>query len=134
MVSKKGRQGDKTKLPVATVAYYGPDDKISTKVAVGIIERWGKGPTELKRWTGSDVVNDPGVVKEVTEFIRPHGAKSVIVTDGIIGCPHEEGIDFPEGKDCPHCPFWRGKQGIAGSNNRRFMSKLAETGTDVRPH
>jgi hypothetical protein len=29
----------------------------------------------------------------------------------VIGCPHEEGIDFPEGQECPYCPFWRGKQG-----------------------
>jgi len=33
-----------------------------------------------------------------------------VVTDGIIGCPHEEGIDFPVGEGCPYCPFWRGKQ------------------------
>jgi hypothetical protein len=22
------------------------------------------------------------------------------------GCPHEEGIDYPEGEPCPQCPFW----------------------------
>ena len=32
-----------------------------------------------------------------------------------MGCPHEEGEDFPEGEDCPFCPFWKGKQG----SNRR---------------
>jgi len=32
-------------------------------------------------------------------------------TGGNIGCPHEEGLDFPEGEDCPFCPFWKGKQG-----------------------
>ena len=25
--------------------------------------------------------------------------------------PHEEGLDFPNGEDCPFCPFWKGKQG-----------------------
>ncbi len=113
MVRKGSDRGNKTKLPVATVAYYGPDDKVSTKVAVGIIEHLGKEPVELKRWVGKDVANDPHIAKEVTDFIRQRGAKSVVMTDGNMGCPHEEGIDFPEGKDCPYCPFWRGKQGIA---------------------
>lgn len=100
-------------MPVATVAYYGPDDKVSTKVAVGIIKQLGKEPVELRRWVGKDVVNDPQIVEEVTDFIKQRGAKSVVVTDGNMGCPHEEGIDFPKGKDCPYCPFWRGKQGTA---------------------
>ena len=113
MVPKGSGRGNRTKLQVATVAYYGPDDKVSTKVAVGIIEHLERGPVQLKRWGGNDVVNDPLIVKEVTDFIRQRGAKSVVVTDGNMGCPHEEGIDFPVGKDCPYCPFWRGKQGTA---------------------
>jgi hypothetical protein len=36
-------------------------------------------------------------------------------TDRNMGCPHEEGEDFPDGEDCPFCPFWAGKQG----SNRR---------------
>ena len=95
---------------MATVAYYGPDDKMPTEVAVGIVKRWGEEPEELKRWWGKDVARDLGIQKEVDDFIKAHGAKSVVVTDGIIGCPHEEGIDFPLGRDCPYCPFWRGKQ------------------------
>jgi hypothetical protein len=37
-----------------------------------------------------------------------HGVKSVVMTDGIIGCPHEEGVDY-QGPTCPHCPFWAGR-------------------------
>ncbi|MFC1971365.1 hypothetical protein ACFLV0_05525 [Chloroflexota bacterium] len=33
-----------------------------------------------------------------------------MVTEGIIGCPHEEDMDFTPGQECPYCPFWRGKQ------------------------
>ena len=51
-MGKKSKQGGKAKLPVATVAYYGPDDKTPTKVAVGIVKRWGEEPAELKRWWG----------------------------------------------------------------------------------
>jgi hypothetical protein len=32
--------------------------------------------------------------------------KEVVMTGGIVGCPHEEGIDYPLGEDCPHCPYW----------------------------
>ena len=45
------------------------------------------------------------------DFFLEHGVKSVVMTDRNMGCPHEEGPDFPQGEDCPFCPFWRGKQG-----------------------
>ena len=31
-----------------------------------------------------------------------------MTSDRIIGCPHEEGIDYPMGRTCPRCPFWAG--------------------------
>src|SRR5438270_621056 len=41
--------------------------------------------------------------------------QTVAMSEGNLGCPHEEGEDFPLGGDCPFCPFWKGKQG----SNRR---------------
>ncbi len=108
--SKSNKQHRKAELPVATVAYYGPDDKTPTKIAVGIVTEWGKEPAELKRWWGKDVARDLRIQREVADYIKQHGARSVVITEGIIGCPHEEGIDFPIGQDCPFCPFWTGKQ------------------------
>jgi hypothetical protein len=99
------------KYPIATVAYYGPDDKTVTKIAVGIIEAEDAEPL-VKRWVGPDVMTNRKAQIEMVGFIQAHGAQQVVMTDGIIGCPHEEGIDFPEGQECPYCPFWRGKQGI----------------------
>ncbi len=119
-MSKKGRRRERARLPVATVAYYGPDDKIATKVAVGIVNEWGKGPVELKRWWGQDVARDAGIQRQIADFIRAHGARSVAITEGIIGCPHEEGIDFPSGQECPYCSFWRGKQ----QDDRASVSRL----------
>jgi hypothetical protein len=52
---------------------------------------------------------------EMKDFFLQHGVKSVAMSDGNMGCPHEEGLDFPHGEDCPFCPFWKGKQG----SNRR---------------
>jgi hypothetical protein len=37
-------------------------------------------------------------------FLKTHAVRSPVVADGIIGCPHEEGVDYPEGKYCPQCP------------------------------
>ena len=56
-------------------------------------------------------VTRPGVVGS---HLR-HGVKQVAMSQGNLGCPHEEGEDFPLGEDCPFCPFWKGKQG----SNRR---------------
>jgi hypothetical protein len=48
------------------------------------------------------------VRREIQEFFKTHDVQSVVATDGNMGCPHEEGEDFPVGGDCP---FWKGKQG-----------------------
>jgi hypothetical protein len=60
-----------------------------------------------------DVRNDPTIAREILEFIQEHGALSVAVSDGIMGCPHQEGIDY-EGEWCPVCDFWRGRDRFTG--------------------
>ena len=66
----------------------------------------------MERWRGPDVATSPQVAAEIGAFLETHNVRRVAMTDGIIGCPHEEGIDFPAGQECPYCPFWKGKQGI----------------------
>ncbi len=98
------------KYPVGTVALYGPDDKITTKIAAGVILHDG-AEAIIKRWVATDVTTSPKVQQELNDFFLEHGVKSVVMTDRNMGCPHEEGPDFPRGEDCPFCPFWKGKQG-----------------------
>ena len=98
------------RFPVGTVALYGPDDKKTTKIAAGVIVRAGAEPT-MKRWVGTDVTTNPRGQKELQAFFQQHGVQSVVMSEGNMGCPHEEGEDFPVGQDCPFCPFWKGKQG-----------------------
>jgi hypothetical protein len=88
-----------------------PEDKVATKVAVGIVEREGAEVSTMERWFSedADVRMDPAVEAAVIQFITQHKVKSVVLTDGIIGCPHEETIDYPEGTTCPECPFWAGR-------------------------
>lgn len=54
---------------------------------------------------------DPDVSKQIREMFEIYKVARVAAFRGIMGCPHEEEVDFPLGEDCPYCPFWRGKQG-----------------------
>jgi hypothetical protein len=114
-LEKKARRGFRG-YPVATVAYYGPDDKVATKVAVGIISREDGDVESLERWFSEkgDVRFDQTIHSQILAFIREHNARSVVVTDGTIGCPHEEGIDYPEEESCPQCPYWADRDRWSG--------------------
>jgi|SRR5665213_2558467 len=108
-----GKKSGKGKYPIGTVAYYGPDDKTCTKITAGVVRDQKGADIILERFVGTGVYGDPKVAKQLAAFFVKHMVKQVVVTDGVIGCPHEEGEDFPNGEDCPFCPFWRGKQGTA---------------------
>jgi hypothetical protein len=110
--ARKGFRG----YPVATVAYYGPDDQFASKVAVGIMLQEDGEVAFLERWFAQDqdVRLDPRINQEIVAFTRQHQVKSVVMADRIIGCPHEEGIDYPEGESCPQCPFWAGRDRWTG--------------------
>ncbi|MGH6895621.1 MAG: hypothetical protein ACREJ5_03625 [Geminicoccaceae bacterium] len=103
---KKARRGFRG-YPAATIAFYGPDDRRASKVAVGILLGADQEAAELRRWTSAakDLRDDPEIGAAVLDFIARFEVKTVAMTDRIIGCPHEEGID-DEGPICPSCPFW----------------------------
>jgi hypothetical protein len=105
--AKRGFQG----YPIATVCFYGPTDEVATKVAVGIVRSEGASADPLERWFSEhhDVRHDAELEAEVARFILSHEVKSVVMTDGIIVCPHEEVIDYPEGTSCQKCPYWAGR-------------------------
>ena len=86
--------------PVATIAYYGPDDKNATKVSVGIVPHEDAEPSILEKWFNedNDIRKDKAINKEIIAFIKENRAKSVVMADRILGCPHEEGIDYPDGQ------------------------------------
>jgi hypothetical protein len=48
------------------------------------------------------------IAAELADWLRTQGIKDTLRYDRIIGCPHEEGIDYPMGRICPRCPFWSG--------------------------
>jgi hypothetical protein len=98
--------------PIATVALYGPTDKLASKIVVSIFLSENNEPHFLQRWFSDgelDVRHDPAIGEQVLAFVKTHAPRSTLVTDRIIGCPHEEGIDYPEGASCPRCPYWAGR-------------------------
>lgn len=112
---KKAERGFRG-YPVATIAYYGPDNIRASKISVGIIASEGAEPDSMKKWfsESGDVRNDDSILAGIIEFLRAHAVKSVVTVDRIIGCPHEEGIDYPAGEKCPMCPFWANRDRFSG--------------------
>jgi len=100
--------------PAATMAVYGPDDRRATKMVVAIVGSAKAEPGPMRKWVSwlTDVRADKKVAQELKEFLKEHRVKRDIAVERIIGCPHEEGLDYPEGMKCPLCPFW--------SNRNRF--------------
>jgi len=111
---KRARRGFRG-YPIATVALYGPNDTTATKLTVGIFTAENVEVTDLRRWfsEGADIRNDAGVAEEVLALIEAAGVMSIVMTERIIGCPHEEGIDY-DGPTCPSCPFWAGRDRWTG--------------------
>jgi hypothetical protein len=108
--AKKGMRG----WPVATIAFYGPDLSRASKVAVGIVQYENAEP-EMREWTleSGDVRLDQAIALEILKFIEEYGALSVVMSDGIMGCPHQQGVDY-EGEWCPVCEFWHGRDRFTG--------------------
>jgi hypothetical protein len=104
----RGFQG----YPLGTVAFYGPDNQRASKVAVGIVHREGQDVREMEKWISeiSDVRYDDVIGQQVLAFLQQHGVRTVVTGSGILGCPHEEGIDYPDSEACPRCPYWAGRE------------------------
>jgi hypothetical protein len=109
-LGKKVEQGFRG-YPIATIAFYGPTAETATKIAVGIFKEENRDADPLERWVSheSDIRSDTVIGEQIAAFIKAQDVRSVVVTEGIIGCPHEEGVDYPEGKSCPQCPYWSGR-------------------------
>ena len=95
----------KSNFPFGTIAYYGPDDKTVSKIVAAVLADENTNPI-LKKWTGDGIAQNPETASEIGKFFQEQQVTNVVMTEGIIGCPHEEGVDYPIGESCPHCPFW----------------------------
>jgi hypothetical protein len=93
-----------------TVVFYGPDRDRATKVAVSVIQSQGAEP-DLRRWfsEAGDVRKEDAILSGMTAYLRASAVHSIAMVDRIMGCPHEEGTDYPMGESCPRCPYWEGR-------------------------
>jgi hypothetical protein len=116
--------GKRGEYPLATLAYYGPDDALATKLVVAVVRTPDDEEGPLHRWIthAGDIREDATIAAEVESFLKQHRVKQRIITEQIIGCPHEEGKDYPEGGECPHCPFWHNRDRFT----RRLLSETPE--------
>ena len=114
--AKRGLRG----WPLATVAFYGPNLSQATKAAVGIIPSENAEAEEMRAWhvLHGDIQEDVSISQEIVEFIQDHGALSIIMTNHIVGCPHQEGIDY-HGEWCPVCAARPGRIAHAAATCRR---------------
>ncbi len=108
ILRKKAKAGDQG-APRATLAFYGPDDRRATKAVLGIFlsNDAEDGIIHRYRVESKDVRYDVKTQQEILARIKEHEVRSLIMVEKIFGCPHEEGIDYPEGESCPMCPFWK---------------------------
>ena len=77
----------------------------------GLRDRFEGPEPEVRRWVSdtADVRKEDAIFSEIATQLRASGVHSVAMVDRIIGCPHEEGIDYPTGESCPQCPYWEGR-------------------------
>src|SRR3954452_4049323 len=73
---KKARRGFRG-YPVATIAFYGPDNRMATKAAVALVLAAEQEPADLRRWLSDDrdVRTDPQIATEILTFLDAAGVK-----------------------------------------------------------
>lgn len=98
------------RFPAGAVAMYGPDEVTTTMVVAAVMTDEEADPI-YRRWVGSRVRIEPSTHEEIADFFLSYGVRSVLFVEENVGCPHEEGVDYPVGEDCPFCPYWTGRQG-----------------------
>ena len=123
-LAKRSRRGFRG-FPAATVAFYGPDSTRATKVVVTIVPAKDTEPSHQVAFVGGDgdLREDPFVGDKVMAFVEKHDALSVLLAEELLGCPHEEGTDYPAGGTCPACPYWSERDRWAATKEKLGAAK-----------
>ena len=124
-LAKKARHSFRG-YPAITVAFYGPDNTRASKAAVGLKLSEEADPVMERFFSETgDVRHDRLVEANIMRIVKENGVKSVAMLDRVIGCPHEEGIDYPDGEVCPQCPFWANRDRWTGEPIDEFSKARA---------
>ena len=73
-------------------------------VAVGIVSSEGGEPDALVHWHAEISGRIRRLPRRFSSSPEREGIRSVVISDRIIGCPHEKDVDYPEGEVCPMRP------------------------------
>jgi hypothetical protein len=95
----------------------------------------------MRTWTTEvgDVRTSETIQAEAAAFMAAQRVTQTVDAGRIIGCPHEEGIDYPMGRTCPQCPFWAGidrfthqpiSEPVASLTAEEVLDTLAEDAPD----
>jgi len=116
-LAKKARRGLRG-YPLGAVAFYGPDDRRASKVAVGV-KIAEDAELAMRTWfsEAGDARQDQAIAAEIRVDFEANGVRSVGMIDRIIGCPHQEGIDY-DGDYCPVCRYWINRERFTGKKLR----------------
>lgn len=96
---------ENTTYPLATITYHGPSPDHASKMIVGIISAKDQAPI-IREWSGDGIADDVKSAREIALFIQENDVTRVLTSEWVLSCPHEEGVDYPEGEECPFCPDW----------------------------
>ena len=96
---------ENTVYPLATITYRGPSPNQATKIIVGVITAKDQAPV-IREWSGEGIAEDVESAREIALFIKENDAARVLTSEWVLSCPHAEGVDYPEGEQCPLCPDW----------------------------
>ena len=120
---KKARKGLRG-WPIATIAFYGPTLSQAMKVTVGIVPSENAEVEELRDWKVDcgDIRADPGIAREILEFIEKHRVLSVAMTDGVIGCPHKK-ESTTKANGARFASFGTDKIALPGRGSTNFCEK-----------
>lgn len=66
----------------------------------------------MEKWFAeiANVRDDIAIGEQILALLHHHHVRSVAMRPEILGCPHEEGIDYALGGICPQCPYWAGRE------------------------
>lgn len=102
------RLGRKTGFPFASITFHGQDETSASKAQVSIFNEEDQGSPVVRTWAKDegDLRDDLKFLQELVQLLKEQNVERIAMTNEIVGCPHEEGVDFPNGFPCPECHYW----------------------------
>ena len=96
--------------PLIKIGFYGPDNKVATKLKLKVSLSDDDPLRLLSEWESeTDIRRDAAVLEHIDNLIVEEKIPTVSMDKRVVGCPHYRGEDYGIDQDCPYCTFWSGK-------------------------